>query len=241
MALAEPWHIRSRSRECSVTQRRFVDGEIIVTALFPDPESSGYLRRDFCTDAWAEYPTSEEDPKPFSFWRTAYAAPETVEKAEAIRKDSAEDILKRLVEEDEDYTENTRYILAIMLERQKLLRETDSQRTPNGILRVYEHRKTGEVLIIKDPDLPLDQIEAVQEEVIVLLENNGRLPDKEPAAETEAPEETPAPPSEETVALSEAAESEESEIAEVSAETVITATAEEAVEGEAIEEGPKPA
>ena len=49
---------------------------------------------------------------------------------------SAEEILRRLVEEDEDHTENTRYILAVMLERRKLLRETDSQRTPNGILRV---------------------------------------------------------------------------------------------------------
>jgi hypothetical protein len=63
-----------------------------------------------------------------------------------------------------------------MLERQKLLRETDSQRTPNGILRVYEHRKTGEVYLIRDPDIPLAKVEALQNEVIVLLENNGRTP-----------------------------------------------------------------
>ena len=174
MALAEPWHLRSRARECSATHRSFVEGETIVTALFPDPESSGYLRRDFSTDAWEEFSANEDTP--FSFWRTTYTAPATSEKTEAIRKDSAEDILQRLLEEDEDHTENTRYILAVMLERQKLLRETDSQRTPTGILRVYEHRKTGEVFIIKDPDIPLDQVEAVQEEVILLLENNGRLP-----------------------------------------------------------------
>jgi hypothetical protein len=87
---------------------------------------------------------------------------------------SAEEILTRLIEEDEEHTENTRYILAVMLERQKLLRETDSQRTPNGIIRVYEHRKTGEVLIVRDPDIPLSQIESVQMEVAELLENNGR-------------------------------------------------------------------
>ena len=97
-----------------------------------------------------------------------------------VEKLSPEEILVRLVEEDEDHTENTRYILAVMLERQKLLRETDSQRTPNGILRVYEHRKTGEVYLIRDPDIPLSQVEAVQNEVFVLLENNGRMP--EPAA-----------------------------------------------------------
>jgi len=179
MALAESWHVRSRSRECAATQRAFTDGETIVTALFPDPESSGYLRRDYSLDAWNELPAEAE--KPFSFWKTTFAAPSGNAADDSIEKLSPEEILTRLVEEDQDHTENTRYILAVMLERRKLLRETDHQRTPNGILRVYEHRKTGEVYLIRDPDIPLDQVESVQNEVIVLLENNGRLP--EPAVE----------------------------------------------------------
>ena len=73
MALAEPWHVRSRSRVCAATQRAFTDGETIVTALFPDPESSGYLRRDFCADAWENLP--EDAEKPFSFWETTFCAP----------------------------------------------------------------------------------------------------------------------------------------------------------------------
>ena len=36
------------------------------------------------------------------------------------------------------------------------------------------------------PDIPLEQVEAVQNEVIVLLENNGRMP--APAADGEQPE-----------------------------------------------------
>ena len=187
MALAEPWHVRSRGRECAATQRPFVDGETIVTALFPDPESSGYLRRDYCVDGWKTYQEAG-GTHPFSSWRTTYTAAPTTEAALAAEKLSAEEILQRLVEEDEDHTENARFILAVMLERQKLLRETDSQRTPTGILRVYEHRKTGEVFIVKDPDIPLSDIEAVQQEVFILLENNGRSPApvEEPVAETEA-------------------------------------------------------
>jgi hypothetical protein len=185
MALAEPWHVRSRGRECAATQRPFVDGETIVTALFPDPESSGYLRRDYGVDGWQTYQETGEPP--FSFWRTTYTAAPNNEAALAAEKLSAEEILQRLVEEDEDHTENARFILAVMLERQKLLRETDSQRTPTGILRVYEHRKTGEVFIVKDPDIPLSDIEAVQQEVFILLENNGRSP-----VPAETPVETPA-------------------------------------------------
>ncbi|RPJ35056.1 MAG: hypothetical protein EHM17_04095 [Verrucomicrobiaceae bacterium] len=174
MAFAESWHVRSRSRECAATQRAFTDGETIVTALFPDPESSGYLRRDYSLEAWETLPVDAD--KPFSFWKTTYSAPSGNAADDTVEKLSPEEILHRLVEEDEDHTENTRYILAVMLERRKLLRETDSQRTPNGILRVYEHRKTGEVYLIRDPDIPLSEVEAVQNEVMVLLENNGRMP-----------------------------------------------------------------
>ncbi len=180
MAYADTWHVRSRGRECSATQRPFTEGDIIITALFPDPESSGYLRRDFAEGAWKERPDDAE--KPFSSWRSTYTPPAGHEKEDPAQKLSAEEILRRLCEEDEDHTENTRYILALMLERQRLLRETDHQRTPDGILRVYEQRKTGEVYIVKDPDLPLDQVESVQNEVIILLENNGRLPQTEPEA-----------------------------------------------------------
>ena len=174
MALAESWHVRSRSRHCAATQRLFVDGETIVTALYPDPESSGYLRRDFCLEAWDTLPA--DAAKPFSFWKTTFTAATASDNPDSAEKLSAEEILHRLVVEDEDHTENTRYILAVMLERRKLLRETDSQRTSNGILRVYEHRKTGEIYLIRDPDIPLAQVEAFQNEVIILLENNGRMP-----------------------------------------------------------------
>jgi len=198
MAYAESWHVRSRSRECAASEHPFTDGETIVTALYPDPESSGYLRRDCSLEAWDALP--EDAEAPFSFWKTTYRAPVSDADENPVEKLSAEELLRRLVDEDEEHTENTRYILAVMLERQKLLRETDSQRTPSGILRVYEHRKTGEVFLVRDPDIPLDQVEAVQNEVVILLENNGRLPSlavEEHASEApEAPEEASDTPEE---------------------------------------------
>ncbi len=173
MALAESWHIRSRSRECAASQRPFIAGEPIITALFPDPDTSGYLRRDYCLEAWNAIPDSEETP--FSSWRTLYATPGG-DKPQPTEREQPEDILRRMVEEDQDHTENTRYILAVMLERKRILRETDTQRTPTGILRIYENRKTGEVYIVKDPDIPLSQVDALQQEVLLLLESTTRPP-----------------------------------------------------------------
>lgn len=185
MAFGDNWHLRSRARECAATETPFNNGQQIITAIFPDRESSGYVRKDFSMDGWNG--RADDSEKPFSFWKTTFASTAASEKPVA-EKLSAEEILRRLIEEDEEHTENTRYILAVMLERQKLLRETDNQRTPNGIIRVYEHKKTGEVMIVRDPDIPLAEIEKVQDEVVVLLENNGRVP------EPEHPEDAAEPP-----------------------------------------------
>lgn len=167
MALTESWHVRNRGRECSATQTPFTEGQKIVTALYPDPESSGYLRRDFCEDAWINL--NDDAEKPFSHWRTKFQPTPTNDTQPVVSKQSAEELLKELVEEDQEHTENTRYILAVMLERQKILRETDTQPTAGGILRIYEHRKTGEIFIVKDPNIPLDEVEKIQLEVMELL------------------------------------------------------------------------
>jgi hypothetical protein len=178
---AESWHVRSRARECAATAQAFAEGDDVVTALHPDPESSGYLRRDYLLNAWESLP--EEERRAFSFWRSVYTPPPREGREDPAEKLSAEELLRRLVEEDAGHTENTRYILAVMLERQKLLRETDCQRTPSSILRVYEHRKTGEVFIIRDPDILLDRVESVQAEVALMLEHQGRPPEASAVAD----------------------------------------------------------
>ena len=72
----------------------------------------------------------------------------------------------------------------------------DSQPTATGIIRIYEHRKSGDVFIVKDPNIPLSEVEKVQDEVAILLENGGRIPEPESEPATE-PEPEPSPSGEE--------------------------------------------
>lgn len=174
--MKEPWSIKSRARECAITGEPFEAGQQIRAAIFPDSDSSGYLRKDFSLQAWDD---RADEEAPFSTWLTHYEPPVVEEKAEDVVDQDPETLLHKMVEEDEEHTENARYILAVMLERKKLLRETDTQNVPSGILRVYEHRKTGDVYIIKDPQIPLSDVDRVQEEVKQLLD-----PDPEPVEET---------------------------------------------------------
>ena len=161
MAINQNWNIKSRSHSCFVTGEKFEDGQAIVAAIFPDPEDpERFLRNDFSVEAWKE--RSDTESVPFSSWRTNYEAPVHEEKAEVVEKESAEALLRRLIEEDESHTENTRYILAIMLERKKQLKQIEVNNTPTSRLLIYEHDKSGEVFIVKDPQLKLDEVDIVQ-------------------------------------------------------------------------------
>jgi hypothetical protein len=75
-------------------------------------------------------------------------------------------MLRRLLESNDPAHVNTRYLLAVMLERKRVLRPQPS--VEKGIL-VYELARTGETFLIVDPALSLADLVAVQEEVSALL------------------------------------------------------------------------
>ncbi len=178
--MVENYSIKSRAHRCHLTEQEFVTDQPFIAAIFPDPESSGYLRLDYSLEAWDS--RDESEPKPFSFWRSHYKPPVKEEKAEVTPHDP-ETLFAKLVEDDEEHTENARFILAAMLERRKIIRETDTQQLPTGLLRIYEHRKLGDVYIIKDPQIALADVDSIQEEVQQLL-------DPEAYATTHAEEES---------------------------------------------------
>ena len=62
--------------------------------------------------------------------------------------------------------QNVCYILALMLERKKVLRPLPS---PEKTTLLYEHVMTGETFIITDPQLSLENLIEVQQEVSELL------------------------------------------------------------------------
>jgi hypothetical protein len=161
------WNIKSRAHECARTARAFEEGEPFFTAIYFDTEIGEFIRRDVAADAWQE---EVAERTPLAYWRADYEKPHAAPpRPEITSKESAESLLRRLIEEDQEHTEHARYILALMLERKKLLVPKERKHTESGILLLYEHRKTGEVFMLRDPELRLDEIGAVQDEVALLL------------------------------------------------------------------------
>lgn len=162
------WSIQSRADRCARTGREFADGEHFYTLLFRDRH--GFRREDISEEAWARLrEAGAEKTQPFSFWRTRYEPPPPAA-PEPLAKQTAEDLLRRYMEENDATHANARYILALMLERKRLLKQVEKQDSPDGDRTlIYQHAKTGEVFLIPDPQLRLDQLEAVQNEVANLL------------------------------------------------------------------------
>lgn len=154
------WDIKSRAHTCAHSGREFQSGEFFYTRLVR--EGDGFRREDLCDEAWH---SCNDNIKPFSFWRSKYEPP-APPPPEPLPHNDAESLLRRLIAENDAAYSNVRYILALMLERKRLLRPVDSN---DDDVLVYEHVGTGETIVIANPHLGFDQIPEVQREVTALL------------------------------------------------------------------------
>lgn len=157
------WEIKARSRQCARTHETFENGATIYTLLFRD--RAGFKREDISETAWQQI---KESITPFSFWKSKFQAPPPAA-PEAMPKESVEELLRRLIREDLPEHMNARYVLAILLERKRTLKQVDIRETAEDKILIYEHVKTGEAFLIPDPRLRLDQLESVQQEIYSLL------------------------------------------------------------------------
>lgn len=187
------WNLQSRAHACQTCEQPFADQQPYHTLLFD--ETAGYRRHDVCEACWtAKFAT--ESRQQISQWQGVYQAPPAAP-PDAIQHETAESLLRKLVEANDPAHSAARYILAVMLERKRILKVRDQLRQDDGRrLFVYEHGGTGDVFTILDPGLQLQQLDAVQREVSDLLAHgvNGPAPVETTAPTTEpVAAEVPAP------------------------------------------------
>lgn len=186
----QEWNIKSRSDACQSCNKAFEDDEEFYSRL--EFAAEGYARRDLCAVCW----TDAARRGALSVWKTIYKVPPPPT-PEPLQKETAESLLRKLMETEDHANLNTIFILAVMLERKRILAERDVQVRDDGVkVRVYEHKKTGETFMIADPGLKLAELEQVQTEVVAML-GGGRAEDgQEPAPAAESQPATDAQPSE---------------------------------------------
>lgn len=180
-ALITEWNIQSRSHGCEACGKSFADKESYHTLLVD--EKSHFRRSDLCAACWQQKFAGAQSPSGFiSYWQGVYEAPPPV--TEAIQKETAETLLRKLIEQNDPQYIPAGFILAVMLERKRILKVKEQIVRDGQRVFVYEQPKTGDLFTITDPNLRLDQLEQVQRDVAALLEHGLNPPAPVPAAET---------------------------------------------------------
>jgi hypothetical protein len=201
------WNIQSRAHGCEACNRPFAGQETYHTLLFD--EKADFRRLDICGACWEKQYREARDRKGFiSYWHGKYEAP--LPPRDPIQKETAETLLRKLIKLNDPRHIPAGYILAVMLERKRVLKVKEQLQRDGRRLFIYEEPKTGDLFTITDPALRLDQLEQVQQDVAALIEH-GLLP---PAPAAPAAGVNPAQPDEPALAETDAAPDQPEPLAE---------------------------
>lgn len=188
------WNIQSRAHGCETCTRPFVDKQPYHTVLFDT--KSEFRRQDVCPECWqTKFSDTRAQDGFISCWQGVYEAPPPV--TEAVNKETAETLLRKLIEQNDPTHGPATYILAVMLERKRIFKVKEQVIRDGKRVFIYEQPRTGDVFTITDPDLHLDQLEEVQRDVAALLEHGVNPPPPAEPAVALAPasgNETPSTP-----------------------------------------------
>jgi hypothetical protein len=180
------WNIQSRAHVCEACGRHFTDKETYHTLLFDD--KAQFRRSDICQACWQrQYSDGARDRKGFiSYWHGVYHAPAPPN--EPIQKETAESLLRKLIELNDPQYIPAGYILAVMLERKRLLKVKEQIVRDGQRVFIYEQPTSGDIFTVVDPNLQLNQLESVQRDVAALLEQGLNPPAAQPIpADPETP------------------------------------------------------
>ena len=203
--LMNEWNIQSRAHACETCAKPFADKQPYHTLLFD--EKQDFKRMDVCPACWeGQFSQGATERKGFvSYWQGTYEAPPPAP-PEAIQKENAESLLRKIIESQDEAHAPAAYILAVMLERKRLLKVKEQIVRDGMRIFIYEHPKTGDVFTVRDPDLQLNQLDDVQRDVAFLLEHGLNAPASETPATTPAADTAQVAPDAATQALEPSAE-----------------------------------
>jgi hypothetical protein len=159
------WSIRPRGDCCAGTGRRFADGEVVYTVLAAG--EGGMERRDYAETVWAR---EEGRPTYFCFWKGKFQrVPPRVEREPPVARAEAE-LRRRLSQPVEAQSPEARviFLFGLLLERRKVLLVRERTQGPEGRVTVYEHKGTGEVILVPEPEVRLSEVDQLRAEVEAL-------------------------------------------------------------------------
>ncbi|HRU15041.1 MAG TPA: hypothetical protein P5017_04915 [Anaerohalosphaeraceae bacterium] len=155
------WEIKKPLGRCSVTGREFAVDEEYYAALVETPQ--GLERRDFCKEYW-----EANGPEVYCFWKTRMPNPQK-KKQMFIDPEMLLTFFDRLADETDPEKMNFRFVLMLVLMRQKRLKY-ESGRMDNGreiwTVRVVGQERTVDVVNPKLTDEQIQQLSGQMSQIL---------------------------------------------------------------------------
>ena len=126
-----------------------------------------YERKDLCTDCFKQHPP-KKDLLISAVWTFTVSKNDARQnrKEAAVQKETAIQLLRKLVTRALPEDVEAIYILAILLERNKQFIERNTVQQPEGkTIRFYEFKPTGEIFQIEAPIIRAELLPQVQQTV----------------------------------------------------------------------------
>ena len=167
------WDIQKGKTQCGKCQSRFLDDQPYHSLLRLDADP--LVRDDYCQRCWAqEVAATLAGLVRYAAWSGRMKIVLPIPKEEPIPKDHAQALFRRLLSSQDPNTKRVLFVLAVMLERKKILkRQTVIGGNGGGDnkkqMLLYTHAQTTESIVIEDPQIPLAGWNEVQQEVKRLL------------------------------------------------------------------------
>ncbi|MDP3980685.1 MAG: hypothetical protein Q8Q33_04645 [Chlamydiota bacterium] len=162
------WEIQERTNACYGCQKEFKNAdEFQCLLILPETLDADIIRRDFCVSCWSQFPS---DNGQYLFWRGKVKIDEVPEKPKPVKDELVAPVLKSLLSSDNVLHRKSCYVLLVMLERKKIMFHRDTFQQNEKYYLVYENIRTGESIVIEDPQIHLSDIEKLQQEVKPVLD-----------------------------------------------------------------------
>lgn len=182
------WNIQLPNKNCTHCAGAFRDAEVCHSFL--KMQAVELSRQDYCDVCFGALKEQIKADPEQAYWKTRYKVIIPPPKIDPVKKDKVEFLLRDyLAGEMDEETKKVCYLLAVMLERKRVLKllKTFVDGESGKKIIAYQHAKTGESFAILDPGLSMQEIPQLQVRVKALLDSLDR------PAQTDIPAETPAP------------------------------------------------
>jgi hypothetical protein len=158
------YRIRKRAPACMVSGRPFESGDVVVSAIYPDPESEGFVRRDVLESEFVA------DGSAFSFWKTVHE--EESKEDRRVDLDLALTFLDRLLREADPAREGLVYTLTLLLSRKRRVKIKETRQLPDGeLLTVLVPGAEDDQLVqVRAPVLDDEKVASLQSQLAELFD-----------------------------------------------------------------------